>query len=463
MKQNRREFLAAASCLGAVSMLGKGQAAEERRGGDTMLGFAAPPLAKVRVAVAPGVDQPGSRLYRIPGVEITALCAETADDLQFTKRSIERAKLPPPKEYIGADACRRMVDDGVADVFYNSAYGLNNNNTDISVYAMDGKMHVVSAPPARCTVDDCWKLVEASEKNKVHCTSGSFGYIYGECALFALNVIRRGLLGDIVACGGTFFKDYRRGLLEQKDMARRMARWETRMASKGVSCPWDVFAPLSRCLDLNRGDRLETLVAMPSGNSSLRAFAASNKDALLSSRLVNDSCDMCATLLHTAKGRLVTLRHALTLSCPWHTPTDIYGTKGVLTWGGTDGLKMTCDKVPGGDRTRRFFDDKLTKGMLEKLRHPLWKSTGEIGRKLGGHCGAGFISDMYPIYCLRNGLPMGVDVYDFATWASLMELTEKSARAGGQPVKVPDFTRGAWKSASPMPIEEVDVEKFLQA
>jgi len=58
---------------------------------------------------------------------------------------------------------------------------------------------------------------------------------------------------------------------------------------------------------------------------------------------------------------------------------------------------------------------------------------------------------------------MGIDVYDFATWASLMELTDKSARAGGQAVKVPDFTRGKWKSVIPMPIEEVDVEKFLQA
>ena len=458
MKQNRREFLTAASCLGAVSMLGKSHAAEEKKIGGTMLGFAAPPLAKVRVAVAPGADNPVGRLCHFPGVEITAFCAETADDLKSAKGFIERAKLPPPKEYIGTDACRRMVDDGVADVFYNCMYSLN--NTDLNVYAMDGKMHVVSAPPVRCTVDDCWKLVEASEKNKVHCTSGSFGYVYGEYALFALNVVRCGLLGDIVACGGTYFMDRRR-LLDRKTPARQMARWESRMASQGVSCPWDAFAPLSRCLNVNCGDRLETLVSMSSGNASLRAFAESNKNVSLSGRLTNDSCDMSATLLRTAKGRLVTLRHALTLSCPWYAPTDVCGTKGVLIWGGADGMKMTCDQVPGGDRTRGFFNDKITNGMREKLRHPLWKTVGEAARRIGGHGGANLLGDVCRIYCLRNGLPMGIDVYDFATWASLMELTDKSARAGGQMVRVPDFTRGAWKAAAPRPIEDIDMEKFF--
>ena len=461
MKQSRRDFLAAASCFGTVSMGVKCHAVEGNGNGyGSMLGFAATPLAKVRVAVAPGVDQPVGRLCHFPGVEITALCAETNEDLKYAKGGIERAKLPPPREYVGADACKRMVDDGVADVFYNSMYCLN--STDINVYAMNGKMHVVSSPPVRCTIDDCWKLVEASEKNRVHCTSASFGSIYGEHALFALNVVRRGLLGDVMACSGTYFRDWRRMLGSEKP-ARQTARWEARMASKGVSCPWDAFAPLSRCLDINHGDRLETLVAMSSGNASLQAFAESNKDVTLSDRLRNDSSDMCATLLRTARGRLVTLRQALTLSCPWHAPTDVYGTKGVLSWGGTDGLKMTCDKTSGGSRTGKFFDDKITEGMREKLKHPLWKSVGAIARKVGGHGGAGFINDMRCIYCLRNGLPMGIDVYDFATWASLMELTDKSARAGGQAVKVPDFTRGKWKSVIPMPIEEVDVEKFLQA
>jgi hypothetical protein len=52
------------------------------------------------------------------------------------------------------------------------------------------------------------------------------------------------------------------------------------------------------------------------------------------------------------------------------------------------------------------------------------------------------------IYCLHNGLPLDQDVYDAAEWSSLSALSEKSVENHGMPIKVPDFTRGAWKKLS---------------
>jgi len=49
------------------------------------------------------------------------------------------------------------------------------------------------------------------------------------------------------------------------------------------------------------------------------------------------------------------------------------------------------------------------------------------------------------IYCLRNGLPLDMDVYDAAEWSCLTELTELSVTNGSCPVEIPDFTRGDWK------------------
>ena len=56
-----------------------------------------------------------------------------------------------------------------------------------------------------------------------------------------------------------------------------------------------------------------------------------------------------------------------------------------------------------------------------------------------------FIMDYRLIYCLNNGLPLDQDVYDAAEWSAIVALTEESVRNNGMPVKVPDFTRGAWK------------------
>ena len=39
-------------------------------------------------------------------------------------------------------------------------------------------------------------------------------------------------------------------------------------------------------------------------------------------------------------------------------------------------------------------------------------------------------------------------------------LSERSVRSGSMPQKVPDFTRGAWKTAKPLGLVDVDLEKL---
>ena len=92
--------------------------------------------------------------------------------------------------------------------------------------------------------------------------------------------------------------------------------------------------------------------------------------------------------------------------------------------------------------------------------HPLWKQAGELAKKIGGHGGMDFMMDIRWAYCLQNGLPLDTDVYDLATWSSLIELTERSVRAGSRPVECPDFTRGAWKTKQPVDIEGIDLAKM---
>ena len=63
---------------------------------------------------------------------------------------------------------------------------------------------------------------------------------------------------------------------------------------------------------------------------------------------------------------------------------------------------------------------------------------------MGGHGGMDFIMDYRLIYCLRNGLPLDMDVYDLAEWCCLAPLSKLSLENGSAPVEIPDFTRGAW-------------------
>lgn len=62
--------------------------------------------------------------------------------------------------------------------------------------------------------------------------------------------------------------------------------------------------------------------------------------------------------------------------------------------------------------------------MLEKYEHPITKEYGVNAKKVGGHGGMDFIMDSRLIYCLNNGLPLDMDVYDAAEWSCINELSE---------------------------------------
>jgi len=100
---------------------------------------------------------------------------------------------------------------------------------------------------------------------------------------------------------------------------------------------------------------------------------------------------------------------------------------------------------------------------VQKLRrdymHPLWKKAGEIAMRVGGHGGMDYLMDLRWTYCLRQGLPLDMSVYDLATWCSVCELSERSVRSGSKPKGFPDFTRGAWRTLSPRPLADIDIGK----
>ena len=61
-----------------------------------------------------------------------------------------------------------------------------------------------------------------------------------------------------------------------------------------------------------------------------------------------------------------------------------------------------------------------------------------------GHGGMDYIMDARLVYCLHNGLPLDMDVYDMAEWCSLAELGALSMDNNCAAVAFPDFTRGHW-------------------
>ena len=81
---------------------------------------------------------------------------------------------------------------------------------------------------------------------------------------------------------------------------------------------------------------------------------------------------------------------------------------------------------------------------MHKLWYPIVAKYEKQAKEVGGHGGMDFIMDSRLVYCLQNGLPLDIDVYDLAEWCCLAELGSISMDNGNIPVEVPDFTRGQW-------------------
>ena len=82
---------------------------------------------------------------------------------------------------------------------------------------------------------------------------------------------------------------------------------------------------------------------------------------------------------------------------------------------------------------------------MEEYKDPIHKEIETLAREIGGHGGMDFVMDWRLVYCLCNGLPLDMDVYDLAEWCSIQPLSRLSLENGSMPVEVPDFTRGEWK------------------
>lgn len=304
----------------------------------------------------------------------------------------------------------------------------------MAISAMTKGKHAFSEVPAATTIEECWALVNTSEKTRKHCVMME-NCCYGYNETLVLAMTRAGLFGDLLYGEAAYIHDLREELFSNKGEGLWRRGFHTKR--DGNLYPTHGLGPVSNYMGVNRGDRFDYLVSMSTparGLAEYRAQHIPRDDKKWTERYLDG--DMNTSLIKTANGLTINLQHDVSNPHPYDRLNSIAGTRGVFK---DYPPRIYLDGQAGGENWGTIDQYK------PKYEHPLWKQEGEIARKLGGHGGMDFIMVYRLMECMRKGLPPDLDVYDAAAWSAPGPLSKQSLDAGSAPVKFPDFTRGQWK------------------
>ncbi len=408
-----------------------------------MCGYAAPKIDKVRIGfIGLGNRGPGAvdRMSHIEGVEIAALCDQYEDRVEKVQKKLAERGIPRAKTYTGSkEAWKALCENPDIDLVYITTPWAW--HTPMAVYAMQNGKHAASEVPAAKTIEECWQLVETSEKTRKHCMMLE-NTCYDFFELLTLNMARQGLFGEIVHTEGAYIHT----LIDSNfDKENYSEMWRLRENLRnGNLYPTHGLGPIAQVMNINRGDKMEYLTAMSSADFQMatRANELAATDSFFKEFAGKTfRGNMNTTTIKTYKGRTIMLQHDVTSPRVYSRIHLISGTKGM------------AQKYPEPGRIalgHAWLEEEKMKELNEKYTPEIVKHIGEMAKKVGGHGGMDFMMDWRLIDCLRNGLPLDQDVYDAALWSSIAPLSESSVANRSMSVDVPDFTNGAWKTNKPV-------------
>ncbi len=395
----------------------------------------------VRIGMV-GVGSRGTGLLRtlldLPGVEVPAICDINEASLARAVALVQSAGRVRPQGYSGGieDFRNLALREDLDAVITATPWEWH---TPVAIAAMKAGKYAATEVPAALTVEQCWDLVNTSEQTGMPCMMLE-NVCYFRNALMVLNMVRQGVLGELLHCEAGY-QHYVRGAQfgPNGDLT-----WRGVHASNddGNQYPTHPIGPVAQWMNINRGDLFSYLVSMSTVSRgphlyALETFGSDHPSA----KKPFAQGDVNTTLIKTANGLTVTLYYNTQSPRPYDLIFRVQGTKGIYS--------ETLDKIyiegsspkksdaPEWEDTARYH---------ERYEHPLWKAMGQTALKYG-HGGADYITLHEFVNAVRNKVQTPIDVYDSATWSVIVPLSKRSVASKSAVVDFPDFTRGKWRNA----------------
>lgn len=367
-------------------------------------------------------------------VEVVAVCDVYDDRARAACDACTDAGRPAPAVYL--DYKEVIADENVDTVIITTSW---ENHINIACECMEAGKPVGVEVGGAYSIDDCFKLTRTYERTKTKCMMLE-NCCYGRYELLTLNMVRKGLLGEIVHCSGGYCHDLREEIAFGRE--NRHYRLRNYLARNCENYPTHELGPIAKLLGINNGNRLLSLTSTASKSAGLHDYIRNN-DKADKSLLERDfkQGDIVTTVIKCAGGETIVLTLDTTLPRYYSRGFTVRGTRGMFEEA-TRSVFLECDTTSSD----HFAWDKHWGNADEYLKeheHPIWRKYLDEG-VIGGHDGIDWLVYGAFIDAITGDYDFPIDVYDMATWMSISALSEESIACGGKPVAIPDFTNGMW-------------------
>lgn len=373
-------------------------------------------------------------LALMPDVEIVGVCDLCEDKAIAGAEVVKSAAGYAP--IVTTDYRRLLEMKEIEAIVTPSAWRAH---VQICLDSMEAGKYVATEVGGASTLDQCYDLVKTSQRTGMPCMMLE-NCCYGRTEMTVLNMVKKGLFGEPVYAAGGYCHDLRDEIGYGKE--KRHYRLRNFLNRNAELYPTHELGPIAKWLDINRGNRMLSLVSMASKAAGMEHYVktAMPADHELQGRKFNQG-DVVITLIKCARGETILLNHGTTLPRPYTRMNILQGTKGIYSEDKNQGIHI--DGISEHEKWQTLED------YYGEYEHPLWKYYREEGVK-SGHGGMDYLVLRAFIESVQNKTNTPIDVYDTASWMAIGPLSEESIAMGSHPVAIPDFTNGMWLEREPV-------------
>ena len=314
----------------------------------------------------------------------------------------------------------------------------------ISIDAMRRGIAVAMEVGGAYEEEECFELIKVYEE-----THTPFMFMENCCfnkeELLATNLVRHGVLGEISFCSAAYGHDIRKEIgYGDKTRHYRLRNYLTRNCD---NYPTHDLGPIAKLLNINRGNRMVSLVSCSSKAVGMRDYIKTQPELKYLENATFAQGDVVKTLITCENGELIELTLDTTLPRYYSRAFTVRGTQGFYSMD-NNSVFLNSDIVSQGETLDRAEIKDLFKDSAEKYKQYLPQMWQEITPEIikAGHGGMDYFEFYVFADCLLNGKEMPIDVYDACAWMCITYLSEKSIKGGSIPVSIPDFTNGKYKN-----------------